>query len=129
MRIFIDEAGMDWDEAWSITTRSVAYTNHCFGEALERWPQDLVAQLLPRIWQILMGATAVGKSGWRFTSEGRSQENGLSSGAARVPGWQNLCIAGGMAVNGVGAHTALRYFEKGHFSGPPTAWNPEIYQW
>ena len=42
MRIFIDDAGMDWDEAWNITTQSVAYTNHTvLAEALERWPQNL----------------------------------------------------------------------------------------
>ncbi len=54
MRNFIDEAGLDWDTAWNITTQAVAYTNHTvLAEALERWPQDLMMSLLPRIWQIL----------------------------------------------------------------------------
>ncbi|WP_418725471.1 glycogen/starch/alpha-glucan phosphorylase, partial [Dysosmobacter sp.] len=55
MRLFIDDAGMDWDEAWRITTQSVAYTNHTvLAEALERWPQDLFSRVLPRIWQITL---------------------------------------------------------------------------
>ena len=54
MRIFMDEHGMGWDEAWSIVKNSVAYTNHTvMSEALERWPQDLVQQLLPRLWEIM----------------------------------------------------------------------------
>ena len=104
MRIFIDEAGMDWDEAWSITTRSVAYTNHTvLAEALERWPQDLVAQLLPRIWQILMEISRR----WQkrveefYHDEGKTQKMAIIwGGEVRMA---NLCIAGGMAVNGVSA--------------------------
>ena len=54
MRIFMDEHGVGWDEAWSIVKNSVAYTNHTvMSEALERWPQDLVQQLLPRLWEIM----------------------------------------------------------------------------
>ena len=50
----MDEAGYGWDEAWHITTHTVAYTNHTvLAEALERWPQQLMETLLPRIWQIL----------------------------------------------------------------------------
>ena len=53
MRIFMDEYSMGWDEAWSIVTKAVAYTNHTIMiEALERWPQSLIQQLLPRIWEI-----------------------------------------------------------------------------
>ena len=54
MRIFMDEHGMGWDEAWDIVKDSVAYTNHTvMSEALEKWPQGLVQQLLPRLWEIM----------------------------------------------------------------------------
>jgi len=54
MRLFMDEHGLGWDESWEIVRRSVAYTNHTvMSEALEKWPQNLIQQLLPRIWEIL----------------------------------------------------------------------------
>ena len=53
MRIFMDDYNLGWDEAWEIVQKSVAYTNHTvMSEALEKWPQDLVQTLLPRIWEI-----------------------------------------------------------------------------
>ena len=54
MRLLIDENGMGWEEAWSITTGVCAYTNHTvLAEALETWPEDLIARRLPRIYSIL----------------------------------------------------------------------------
>ena len=54
MRLFMDEHGLGWDESWEIVKKSVAYTNHTvMSEALERWPQQIIQQLLPRIWEIL----------------------------------------------------------------------------
>ena len=54
MRIFMDEYGLGWDDAWEIVRNSVAYTNHTvMSEALEKWPQDLFIQLLPRLWEIM----------------------------------------------------------------------------
>ncbi len=54
MRIFMDQYGMGWDEAWDIVRQSVAYTNHTvMSEALEKWPQDLMQKLLPRLWEIM----------------------------------------------------------------------------
>ena len=54
MRIFMDEYDMGWDEAWNIVKESVAYTNHTvMSEALEKWPQDLMQQLLPCLWEIM----------------------------------------------------------------------------
>ena len=54
MRLLIDENGMSWDEAWHITTSVCAYTNHTvLAEALETWPEDLIARRLPRIYTIL----------------------------------------------------------------------------
>lgn len=54
MRIFMDEDGLGWDEAFEIVSSSVAYTNHTvMSEALECWPQDLIQTQLPRIWQII----------------------------------------------------------------------------
>ena len=54
MRLLIDENAMNWDEAWGITTSVCAYTNHTvLAEALETWPEDLIARRLPRIYSIL----------------------------------------------------------------------------
>ena len=54
MRILMDEHNLGWDEAWDIVCHSVAYTNHTvMSEALEKWPQDLIAGLLPRLWEIM----------------------------------------------------------------------------
>lgn len=109
MRIFIDEAGMGWDEAWTITTQAVAYTNHTvLAEALERWPQTLVQQLLPRIWQILIEISAR----WQRKVEDFYHDNNKTQKMAIIWGGEvrmaNLCIAGGMAVNGVsGLHSDI----------------------
>ncbi len=54
MRILLDEEGMEWDEAWEITNRTCAYTNHTImSEALEKWPIEIFSRLLPRIYQIV----------------------------------------------------------------------------
>ncbi|MDD6217220.1 MAG: glycogen/starch/alpha-glucan phosphorylase, partial [Roseburia sp.] len=54
MRILVDEEGLSWEEAWEITTKSCAYTNHTImSEALEKWPIEIFSRLLPRIYQIV----------------------------------------------------------------------------
>lgn len=54
MRIFMDEEGLSWEEAWEVTTKTCAYTNHTImAEALEKWPIELFSRLLPRIYQIV----------------------------------------------------------------------------
>ena len=54
MRILMDEEGLGWDDAWEVTTKSVAYTNHTImSEALEKWPIELFSRLLPRVYQII----------------------------------------------------------------------------
>ena len=71
MRVLIDEEGLGWDEAWNITTKVCAYTNHTImAEALEKWPIDLFSRLLPRIYQI------VEEINRRFTNEIRSRYPG-----------------------------------------------------
>ncbi|APZ48513.1 glucan phosphorylase [Jeotgalibaca sp. PTS2502] len=55
MRILIDEEGLTWDQAWEITKKTISYTNHTIlQEAMERWPVDMMAHLLPRIHQIIV---------------------------------------------------------------------------
>mgnify|MGYP000770088946 FL=1 len=54
MRILVDEENLEWDDAWDITCRTCAYTNHTImAEALEKWPIDLFQKLLPRVYQIV----------------------------------------------------------------------------
>ena len=54
MRILMDDYGLGWDEAWAVTTKTCAYTNHTImSEALEKWPIELFSRLLPRIYQIV----------------------------------------------------------------------------
>ena len=54
MRILLDEERLEWDEAWEVTTKTVAYTNHTImSEALEKWPIELFSRLLPRVYQII----------------------------------------------------------------------------
>ena len=54
MRILLDEENLEWDEAWEITTKTCAYTNHTImAEALEKWPIELFSRLLPRVYQIV----------------------------------------------------------------------------
>ena len=104
MRILVDDAGMDWDEAWNITTHCVAYTNHTvLSEALEVWPQQLFETLLPRVWQILQEIARR----WQARVEEYYHDPVKTAKLAII--WDgsvrmaNLCIAGSMAVNGVSA--------------------------
>ena len=54
MRILLDEYKMEWDEAWNITKKTMAYTNHTvLSEALEKWPIQYVQELLPRVYMII----------------------------------------------------------------------------
>ncbi|MBQ5442617.1 MAG: glycogen/starch/alpha-glucan family phosphorylase, partial [Oscillospiraceae bacterium] len=104
MRIFMDDAGLDWDTAWNITRQSVAYTNHTvLSEALERWPQQLVSSLLPRIWEIIVEIAHryQQKIEDYYHDPAKTREMAIIwDGQVRMA---NLCIAGGMAVNGVSA--------------------------
>ena len=54
MRILIDEENYEWDKAWDMTVKSISFTNHTvLPEALEKWPIDMVKELLPRVYQII----------------------------------------------------------------------------
>ena len=104
MRILVDDAGLDWDEAWNIVTHCVAYTNHTvLAEALEVWPQQLFETLLPRIWQILQEIA----HRWQKKVEDYFHDPAKTAKLAII--WDghvrmaNLCLAGAMAVNGVSA--------------------------
>jgi glycogen phosphorylase len=106
MRLLIDEYGFVWDEAWSITTRSIAYTNHTvLPEALETWPVSLLASLLPRHLQIIYEINN------RFLADVRARFPGDQDRVVRMSlfGEQpekhlrmaHLCLVGAFSVNGV----------------------------
>ena len=104
MRILMDDAGLDWDTAWNITTHSVAYTNHTvLSEALERWPQQLMETLLPRVWEIICEINRR----WcddlraRFGDDARVGRNLIiADGSVHMA---NLCLAACKTINGVSA--------------------------
>lgn len=82
MRILMDEEGLEWDEAWDVTTKTVAYTNHTImSEALEKWPLELFSRLLPRIYQI------VEEINRRFVEEIKAKYPGDQEKSAR---WQSF---------------------------------------
>ncbi len=110
MRILMDEEGLTWDEAWEVTTRTCAYTNHTImAEALEKWPIELFSRLLPRVYQI------VEEINRRFCERVRAQypnnEEKIRKMAVIYDGqvrMANLAIVGGYSVNGVARlHTEI----------------------
>src|SRR5512133_2928803 len=113
MRILIDEQAMGWEQAWDITRRTMAYTNHTLlPEALERWPLPLFGQLLPRILEIILEINA------RFLAEVSSRWPGdmgrmrrmsiIEEGPVPQIRMAYLAIVGSFSVNGVAAlHSKL----------------------
>ena len=110
MRILVDEEGMQWDEAWEITTHAVAYTNHTImQEALEKWPIEIFSRLLPRIYQIVeeINRRFVMQLQQRFPNDTeRVKRMGIIyDGQVKMA---NLAIVAGFSVNGVAAlHTEI----------------------
>ena len=104
MRIMLDECGYDWDTAWSLVTRTVAYTNHTvMKEALECWSEDLYKRLLPRIYAITKEIDNRFRAYvWGATGDADKVERMaiVSGGVVRMA---NLCVAGSHCVNGVSA--------------------------
>ena len=110
MRILLDEENLGWNEAWDITTKCCAYTNHTImAEALEKWPIDLFSKLLPRIYQIVQEIDR------RFVIQVREMYPGneekvqkmaiLMDGQVRMA---NMAIIAGFSVNGVARlHTEI----------------------
>ncbi len=110
MRILMDEEGLEWDEAWAITKKTCAYTNHTImSEALEKWPIELFSRLLPRVYQI------VEEINRRFVIEIENKYPGnhdkVKSMAILYDGqvkMAHLAIAGSYSVNGVAElHTKI----------------------
>ena len=110
MRILMDEEGLGWDEAWEVTTKTCAYTNHTImAEALEKWPIELFSRLLPRIYQIIEEINR------RFIEEIKAKYPGnqdkirkmaiIYDGQVKMA---HLAIAAGYSVNGVAVlHTEI----------------------
>lgn len=101
MRILVDEYGIEWERAWNITVKVMSYTNHTIlSEALEKWPEDMVKTLLPRIYQIILEidrrrtAELLPKVGAKLVHSTRIVKDGQIHMA-------NLSIIGSHSTNGV----------------------------
>ena len=104
MRLFMDEDGLGWDEAWDIVTACVNYTNHTvMSEALETWPQGLIQSQMPRVWEIICEINRRWCEYLRgqFGDDARVGRNLiLADGKVHMA---NLCLAACKTVNGVSA--------------------------
>src|SRR5947208_2459212 len=108
MRILLDDAGLGWDEAWELTRRSLAYTNHTLlPEALEKWPLAWFEMLLPRHLEIIfeINRRFLGAVRARFPGdEGRvGRMTLIEDGGERKVRMANLAIVGSHSTNGVAA--------------------------
>ena len=110
MRLLLDQEGLNWDEAWGITTKCCAYTNHTImAEALEKWPIELFSRLLPRVYQI------VEEINRRFVLQIQEQYPGNNDKIAKMAilydgqvKMAHLAIVAGYSVNGVARlHTEI----------------------
>lgn len=110
MRVLLDEEDMSWDEAWEVTTKCCAYTNHTImAEALEKWPVDLFMRLLPRIYQIVeeINKRFLEKVEEQYPNQYSKIRNMaiLYEGQVRMA---NMAIIAGFSVNGVARlHTEI----------------------
>lgn len=103
MRIMMDDYGMTWDDAWNVTTHTIAYTNHTvMVEALERWPEDLIKKIVPRVYQIICEINRrFCEHLWTIFPNDWDRINKMSivqNGEIRMA---NLSIVGSFSVNGV----------------------------
>lgn len=103
MRILLDKIGMEWDEAWDITTRTISFTNHTIlPEAMEKWPKEMMKTLVPRILMIIeeidrrwSATLTAGEGHWR---DAHSETAVIWKGDVRMA---DLSIIGSHSVNGV----------------------------
>ena len=113
MRILIDKEGMDWDSAWSLTTRTVGYTNHTIlPEALEKWPVGMMEKILPRHLQIIyeINGRFLQKISAMFPGDiKRLQRMSLiDENGERYVRMANMCLVASSSVNGVAElHTQI----------------------
>ena len=114
MRILIDEYRLSWDEAWDITTKTCAYTNHTImSEALEKWPIELFSRLLPRIYQIVeeINRRFIGLIEMKYPRETGITDEKIRKMAIVYDGqvkMAHLAIVAGYSVNGVARlHTEI----------------------
>lgn len=101
MRLLMDEHGYDWDQAWEITSNSVAYTNHTvLSEALERWPIEYIARLLPRIYMIIeeINRRHIVEITQKYSADLAYKTSIIQNGQILMA---NLAIIGSFSVNGV----------------------------
>ncbi|RGF59023.1 glycogen/starch/alpha-glucan phosphorylase [Roseburia sp. AF02-12] len=110
MRILLDEEGLEWEDAWNITTKCCAYTNHTImAEALEKWPIEIFSRLLPRIYQIVeeINRRFVLEIQQKYPGDNRKVEKMAIVYDGQVK-MAHLAICAGYSVNGVAAlHTEI----------------------
>ena len=113
MRLLVDEHQVEWDKAWEITQKTLAYTNHTLlPEALERWPIDLFGSLLPRHLEIIFEINRIFLEDVRVKfgqdNERLERMSIIEEGGSRYVRMANLACVGSHAINGVAAlHTEL----------------------